>query len=146
LLVTSPTLCTADPQREVRPSSQLCCVAEANWFDTMLASREALQAEEASGKRPLPRVAFHSEVIRGRQPAQSVSVTTNGVREMFLYVTGAPDVEYGAGDWIAPRAVDATGEATLLCEAKYLDIQQGFHTVDCSLRSRVDPPLMIADA
>ena len=60
-------------------------------------------------------------------------------------MTGAPDVEYGAADWIAPRIVDANGKETLVCADKFIDLQEGFHTVDCSLRWRVDPPLRIAD-
>lgn len=136
---------TAQPPYEIQQTPPLRYVQKGTWFDSMLASRAALQADEDAGRRPLPRVSFHSDVIRGRQPAQAVSVRLEGVREIYLYVTGAPDVVYGAGDWIAPRAVDADGGETLLCSSKYLNIQQGFHTVDCSLRSRVDPPLRVAD-
>ena len=138
-------LCLAAPPYEIEQTPKLRYVAKATWFDSMLASRAALQADEAAGTRPAPKVAFQSDVVRGRQPAQDVSVPIDGVSEIYLYVTGAPDVEYGAGDWIAPRAIDAAGKETLLCSGKFLSIQQGFHTVDCSLRSRVDPPLLIAD-
>jgi len=139
------TFVAAAPPYEIRQTPELCYVAKGTWFDSMLASRAALQAEEAAGIRPAPSVAFHSDVIRGREPARDISVPISGTSEIYLYVTGAPDVEYGAGDWIAPRAIDGSGKATLLCSGKFLNIQQGFHTVDCSLRSRVDPPLLIAD-
>ena len=138
-------LCPAAPPYEIKQTPSLRYVEKATWFDLMLASRAALQADESAGIRPAPKVSFHGEVVRGRQPAGAVSVEIHGVEVIYLYVTGAPDVEYGAGDWIAPRAIAADGKQTLLCAGKYLNIEQGFHTVDCSLRSRVDPPLRIAD-
>ena len=137
-------LATATPPYVIEQTPPLVYVEESNWFDSMLASRTALQAEEAVGDRSKPKVSFHSGVVRGRQPAEEISVAIDGREEIYLYVTGAPDVEYGAGDWIAPAAIDAKGKQTLLCSGKFLQIEQGFHTVDCSLRSRVDPPLMIA--
>lgn len=139
------TFVPAAPLYEIAQTPEPCYVAKETWFDSMLASRAALQADEAAGRRPAPKVAFHSDVVRGREAARGVSLPIEGAGEIYLYVTGAPDVEYGAGDWIAPRAIDGNGKETLLCSAKFLDIQQGFHTVDCSLRSRVDPPLLIAD-
>ncbi len=135
----------AAPPYVIKQTPELCYVPKATWFDAMLASRAALQADEAAGQRPAAKVIYHSDVVRGRDKALPVSVAIHGVTEVYLYVTGAPEVEYGAGDWIAPTAVDADGNQTLLCSNKFLHIQQGFHTVDCSLRSRVDPPLIIAD-
>jgi hypothetical protein len=143
--LTSSTECPAAPPYEIEQTPALRCVEKTTWFDSMLASRAALQADEAAGTSPTPNVSFHSDVVRGRHPARDISVPIDSVEEVYLYVTGAPDVEYGAGDWIAPRAIDANCQETLLCSGKYLEIQQGFHTVDCSLRSRVDPPLRIAD-
>ena len=138
-------LSPAAPPYEIEQTPPLGYVEKATWFDSMLASRTALQREEAAGTRPVPRVSYHSDVVRGRQPARAMTVPIHGVEEIYLYVTGAPAVEYGAGDWIAPRAIAADGAATLLSAAKFLKIEQGFHTVNCSLRSRVDPPLSIAD-
>ncbi len=135
----------AAPPYTIKQTPPLCYVQKTTWFDSMLASRAALQADEAAGRRPVPRVSFHSEVVRGREPARAISVPLHGVKEIYFYITGAPDVVYGAGDWIAPRAIGADGRETLLCAGKFLSIQQGFHTVDCSLRSRVDPPLRVAD-
>ena len=99
------TFVAAAPPYEIRQTPELCYVAKGTWFDSMLASRAALQAEEAAGRRPDPTVSFHSDVIRGREPARDISVPISGTSEIYLYVTGAPDVEYGAGDWIAPRAI-----------------------------------------
>ncbi len=139
------TLSTAAPPYTMKQTPGLRYVEKETWFDSMLASRAALQEDEAAGKRPVPNVSFHSDVVRGREPSHGIVVPARGVDEIYLYVTGAPDVEYGAADWIAPRAIDAEGNETLLCSGKYIDLQQGFHTVDCSLRSRVDPPLRVAD-
>ena len=135
----------AAPPYTIEQTPQVQLVPAATWFDSMLATRTMLREDEAAGKRPKPAVSFHSDVVHGRQPARAISVPIRGVEEVYLYVTGAPDVEYGAGDWIAPTAIDAAGNETLLCSGKSLQIQQAFHTVDCSLRSRVDPPLRIAD-
>ncbi len=143
--IVAAAVCQAAPPYVIKQTPKLRYVAKATWFDSMLASRAALQADEAAGTRPRPNVAFHSDVVRGRQSTLAISVPIDDTREIYLYVTGGPDVEYGAGDWIAPRAVDAAGQETLICNGKFLNIQQGFHTVDCSLRSRVDPPLRIAD-
>ncbi len=137
--------CQAAPPYQIKQTPPLRYVQQSTWFDSMLASQAALQEDEQAGLRPQGRVAFHSEVVRGREPARVISVPLHGVDEIYLYVTGAPDVEYGAADWIAPRVVDQHGNETLLCSDKFIDLQEGFHTVDCSLRSRVDPPLRVAD-
>ena len=56
---------------EITQTPPLRYVQKATWFDSMLASRAALQADEVAGARPAPKVSFHSDVVRGRQPAQS---------------------------------------------------------------------------
>ena len=76
------------------------------WLDWMLDARERLMAEEAAGDRPTPKVVFHSEIVRGMDPARAISVPTYGVEDLYLYVTGAPEVVYGAGDWADPVFVD----------------------------------------
>ena len=134
----------ATPPYTIKQTPSLRYIEKETWFDSMLASRAALRNDEAAGERLQPKVSFHSDscVVASRCEA---SVGVAGVEEIYLYVTGAPDVEYGAADWIAPRAIDAKGNETLLCSEKFIDLQRGFHTVDCSLRSRVDPPLRVAD-
>ena len=59
------TFCPAAPPYEIEQTPTLCYVAKATWFDSMLASLAALQADETAGKRPAPRVAYHSDVVRG---------------------------------------------------------------------------------
>ncbi len=81
------------------------------WLDSMLDARERLMAEEAAGDRPTPKVAFHSEIVRGMDPARAISVPTRGVEDLYLYVTGGPEVVYGAGDWADPVFVDRRGKA-----------------------------------
>ncbi len=145
VLLLPISLCSAAPPYQIEQTPVLRYVQRETWWDSMLASRAALIADEQAGKRIKPTVSFHGDVVRGRQPAAPISVALEGVDEIYLYVTGAPDAEYGAADWIAPRLIDSNGTATLVCSEGHLDLQQGFHTVDCSLRSRVDPPLRIAD-
>ena len=69
----------------------------------------------------------------------------DGVQEIYLYVTGAPDVEYGAGRLDRSASHRCQGQRDVAVQREVPGDSAGFHTVDCSLRSRVDPPLRVAD-
>ena len=67
-----------------------------------------------------------------------------GLDELFLYVTGAPDVVYGAATWAEPKFVDAEGKETHACHIKDLKVLEGRHDIDRNLESGVSGPLRIA--
>jgi len=78
------------------PAAQPRYLRQATWQDTMLASLEALNRSGLEdGFAP-----FESETLRGGQPAQRVSIGINGAKELYLFVTGCPDVKWG----VAARA------------------------------------------
>ncbi len=115
------------------------------WFESMLASRAALQEDEAAGTRPMPRVSFHSDVVRGREPARGDFGAGRWRRRDLSLRDGCTGRRVRRGGLDRSASDRRRGKSQLLCSGKFIDLQQGFHTVDCSLRSRVDPPLRIAD-
>lgn len=72
------------PEKKQTPT--LCYEKADTWFDSMIASREQLLAEEQTGQREPLRVAYHSEIVRELDPAVAFSLDTHGAKELYLYV------------------------------------------------------------
>ena len=115
-----------------------------DWHDTLLESREALiRAERTDGGRQAT-VTYTSQIARGGEAARRVSVPISGARELFLYVSGAPEVVYGAATWADARLIDAEGKESLVCHLKSTSVLEGRHDVDRNLKAGVSGPLRIA--
>ena len=113
---------TPDPAHYVR---------RATWQQTMLASLEALtQQGLADGF-----ATFESDTVRGGQPAQRVSVNVAGAAEMYLFVTGIPNVKWAVADWADAVLVGKEGGSTPLSELKNLAALHGRLEKDLTLRS-----------
>src|SRR5512137_1128570 len=76
----------ADPEHYVR---------HATWQESLIASLERIDSLGLKDGFP----AFESGVMRGGDPARQVSVLVKGASELYLLVTGCPDVKWGIGDW-----------------------------------------------
>ena len=86
-------------------------VKKETWQETMLRSREALvesEREQASTIRIKPYV---SEIVRGGEAARRISVPVSGAKELFLFVTGAPDSVWGAATWADAKLIAKDGTA-----------------------------------
>ncbi len=114
------------------------------WQQTLLASREAMaRASRAADGVPAMKP-FRSQIVRGGEPARRISVHIAGQKELYLMVTGAPEVVYGAATWADAKLVAPDGRETLVCHMKSLEILDGQHDIDCNLKSGVSGPLRIA--
>ena len=114
------------------------------WDETFLASREALvKLERARGAEPSVKT-YTSRIVRGGDPARFISVPMAGAEEIFLYVSGAPEVIYGAATWADARLIDAEGKQTPASRKKPLEVLEGRYDIDCNLHAGVSGPLKIA--
>ncbi len=117
---------------------------ERTWQTALLQAREALVTDEpARGGRPAFS-SYVSPVVRNGEPARRIAVDISGVKDLYLYVTGAPEVVRGAATWAEARLIAADGTATLLSHAPGLQVLEGRHSVDVNLKSGVSGPLRIA--
>ncbi|MBC8874758.1 MAG: SUMF1/EgtB/PvdO family nonheme iron enzyme [Planctomycetes bacterium] len=121
-----------------------CCRKSRTWHDTMIAAREALTVQERSKADHACFKTYTSEVVRGGEEARKMTVPIAGVDELFLYVTGAPEVVYGAATWADPKLIDAQGQETLVCHMEALKVEIGRHDIDRNLKAGVSGPLAIA--
>ena len=119
-------------------------VKKDTWQASMRASRNVLVALESSAAKADEFQPYLSEVVQGGQPAQTVRVPVGGLKELYLIVTGVPDVTWGAADWADAKLLDADGKETLACHLPSLKVLEGRHSIDCNLDSGVSGPLRIA--
>ncbi len=115
---------------------------KATWLETMLAARESMARQELAALG----AGFHtfrSDVIRGGESARPISVPVAGQDEVYLYVTGEPDVIWGAATWAEARLIAADGRETRLGQ-KEIEVLEGRFDIDCNLKSGVSGPLVIA--
>ena len=109
----------------------------------MLGAREAMLRQEREGVTPGSFTTFRSEIVRGGQPARSIGVQVTGEEDIYLYVTGEPDVIWGAATWADARLIDAQGQATFLGQGG-IEVLEGRFDIDCNMKSGVSGPLAIA--
>lgn len=147
-------------QRQRRPGFLLVCLAllgvwpvpmradtasgAAPWHTALVAAREALlRQENASGARRAfdPYV---SPAVRSGEPARRIVVDVRGVDDLYLYVTGDPEVIRGAATWAAARLVANDGSIVVLSHAPGLKVLEGRSSIDVNLKSGVSGPLKIA--
>ncbi len=115
-----------------------------SWFASLLDSRAALIRQERESPPAQRSPGFTSDVVRGGDPARPIRVPLAGAREVYLYVTGAPEVIGGAATWADIRAVDSDGRETRICHLKSLEVLDGRYDIDCNLKAGVSGPLRIA--
>jgi len=110
------------------------------WQDTMLAVRKALtKREEKSDFKP-----FVTDVIRGNQAAQHISVNVEGLKKLWLVATDAGNgIGCDHSSWCEPKIIAKDGTETLLTTLKPVFAKVGWHKlrIDKDCRSR---PIEIA--
>lgn len=117
------SLRAADPSYYVRQST---------WQLTRLASEAAL----ARQKLEPGFVAYESDTRRGGAPPKVIRVNVVGARDLYLFVTGCPDIKWGVADWAAAKLVTQDGQDVPLSRIKAsIQILQGRHEFDLTLRS-----------
>jgi len=135
-IASSPPASAADPPHYLK---------RGDWQATMVASREALLRQEAQPPPPGRPTAYVSPVVRGGDPARAVSVPVAGLKELDLYVVGAPEVVYGAADWADARFIGRDGKETPVGRAAAAArLIEGQLSIDSNLYSGVSGPLQIA--
>jgi hypothetical protein len=117
--------------------------APGDWFESMLALREQL-VRQAPSDDPAPLPTFTSEVFRGGDAAGQIRVPLGDAREVYLYVTGAPEIVGGAATWAEIELVDSQGARTRAGRLKTLEVLEGRHEIDRNLKAGVSGPLTIA--
>jgi formylglycine-generating enzyme required for sulfatase activity len=101
------------------------------WHDTLLASAAAVaQSELRDGFEP-----FESDTRRGGEPPQRVIVNVTGAAELFLFVTGVPEVKWGVADWAEARLIRKDGSVVWLSEMPELRPLFGRLEKDLTLKS-----------
>ena len=121
-LLTLPDLAAADPEWYLR---------QATWSDTLLAAWEAVaQSDLQDGFEP-----FESETLRGGQTARRMSIPVSGAQELYLFVTGVPDVKWGVADWADARLVRPDGTFEWLSNSNRFTVLLGRHERDLTLKS-----------
>ncbi len=84
-----------------------CYARKSDWHASLLASLEALAGSGLEdGFEP-----FESDTLRGGDPARSIRVPLQGAKELFLIVTGMPDVRWAVADWADARIIRNDGSA-----------------------------------
>jgi formylglycine-generating enzyme required for sulfatase activity len=114
---------------------------QATWQESMLSSLAALATsglEDGCGR-------FESETVRGGQPARQVKVPVSGANEMYLFVTGCPDVKWGVADWAEARLVRKDGSFEFLSQSQDFKVLLGRCERNLTLRSGLDQKLRLGD-
>ena len=107
-------------------------VKAATWQETLLASERALdKLPMADGFEP-----FESPTFQGGDTPRFVDIDITGAKELWLFVTGYPDVKWGVADWADARLVAPDGTrvsaSRLTNELRQIE---GQCEVDLTLRS-----------
>ena len=113
------------------------------WQETMLRSREALVEAEREKASTSRLKSYTSEIVRGGEVARRVSVPVSGAKELFLFVTGAPDTVWGAATWADAKLIAKDGTANLVGQLEGRQIVEGRFDIDRNMKAGVSGPLKI---
>ncbi len=104
---------------------------KSNWHESLCASVEAIAGLGLEdGFAP-----FESETMRGGEAARPIQVPLAGARELYLFVTGVPDVKWAVANWAEARLIRADGSAESLTKATNFTVLQGRWERDLTLKS-----------
>ncbi|HJN09719.1 MAG TPA: NPCBM/NEW2 domain-containing protein [Pirellulaceae bacterium] len=113
------------------------------WQETMLRSREALVEAEREKASTSRLKSYTSEIVRGGEVARRISVPVSGAKELFLFVTGAPDTVWGAATWADAKLIAKDGTASLVGQLDGRQVVEGRFDVDRNMKAGVSGPLKI---
>ena len=104
---------------------------KSDWHESLLASFEAIaHSRTEDGFAP-----FESDTMRGGDPARQISVSLGTASELYLFVTGAPDVKWGIADWADAKLVRSDGSAESLTTSSNWVVVLGRCEKDLTLKS-----------
>ena len=144
LVATIGSVMPAESKAEGEQTPPPHYVKKSTWEESMLSSREVLTALDRSAERITAPLAFSSEIVRGGERAQKISVPVAGEKELFLYVVGAPDTVWGAATWADAKLIGADGSQVSVSNIKGLQVLEGRHDLDVNMKAGVSGPLSIA--
>ena len=108
-----------------------CYARKSDWHASLLASLEALAGSGLEdGFEP-----FESDTLRGGDPARSIRVPLQGAKELFLIVTGVPDVRWAVADWADARIIRNDGSAAWVAKSAGATALLGRMETDITLKS-----------
>jgi len=113
----------------------------ATWQDTLIASADAIAKSDLRDGF----AGFESETLRGGEAAQHISIDVAGAKELWLFVTGCPDVKWGVADWADARLIAKDGSAVSLTAEKNFKAILGRHENDLTLRSGLYQKMRLGD-
>ena len=102
-----------------------------NLHESLLASLEAIAASGVEdGFAP-----FESETMQGGMAARQISVSLVDAKELYLFVTGVPDVKWAVADWADAKLIRPDGSAESLSRSANLSVLLGRSEKDLTLKS-----------
>jgi len=114
------------------------------WQQTMVAARDSLARQEGEKPRSVAIKGYTSPVVRQGQPAIHISVPLAGAKDLYLLVTGVPNVVGGAATWADAKLIAADGKEVVASRYPGLEVLDGRSAIDVNLKSGVSGPLRIA--
>ena len=116
-------------------------VKAATWQETILASERALEKLPVSDGFG----AFESSTLHGGDAPQLVDIDIAGAKELWLFVSGCPDVKWGVGDWADACLVARDGTRVSASQlTNDLKRIEGQCEVDLTLRSGLYQKMRLA--
>lgn len=122
LVASVSTAPAADPTFYVRGET---------WQDSMLLSLEAIDA----AKMEETFTPFESDTFRGGDEPRQITLELGGAQEIYLAVTGCPDIKWGVGDWAEAELIEPGGNRVRLSKVKEIKALVGRHELDMTLRA-----------
>jgi formylglycine-generating enzyme required for sulfatase activity len=104
---------------------------QSTWQETIVHSVAALKKEALQDDF----APFESGIFRGGEPPQHLSLPIHGAKQLYLFVTGCPDVKWGVADWADAWLISKTGQAVALSSLKGLKPLLGRYERDLTLRA-----------
>ena len=106
-------------------------VRQSNWHESLLASLEAVAGKGVEdGFAP-----FESDTMRGGDAARQIRVPLAGAKDLFLFVTGVPDVKWAVANWAGARLIRPDGSAEWLTRSTNFTVLLGRWEKDLTLKS-----------
>jgi len=102
-----------------------------NWHASLMASVQSISGSGIKdGFAP-----FESKTLRGGDGAQHISVPLEGAPELYLFVTGVPDVKWAVADWADAKLIRPDGSSEALTKSVALTVLLGRSEKDLTLKS-----------
>jgi formylglycine-generating enzyme required for sulfatase activity len=104
---------------------------ESTWQDTMLVSQESIaQSGLKDGFPP-----YESPTLRGGQAPKRIRVDLAGAHELYLFVTGCPDMRWPVGNWAEPVLVRRDGSRQSVTATNAFRVLRGRYELNMTLRA-----------